>query len=108
MSDHHDLNDVYNRLGKLEASTDEVLRQLRALFAKLDQQRKDMHEIGGVAKEAVRQATQNKEAIEKDLRPTIDDYKALKNRGLGVIAIIGLLASGAGVIATKLFDKIMA
>jgi|GEM_PF-4162680 len=103
----HDLNDVYNRLGKLEASTDEVLRQLRALFVKLDQQRKDMHEIGGVAKEAVRQANQNKDAIANELRPVVDDYKALKNRGLGVIAVVGLIGSGAGIVAAKMYDKFL-
>lgn len=103
----HDLNDVYNRLGKLEASTDEVLRQMRALFVKIDAQRKDIHEVGGIAKEAVRQATENRDKIRDEIKPTVDDYKKLKNQGMGVIVFVGLLASGAGVGLAKIYDKFL-
>lgn len=91
-----DLNDIYSRLGSVEATNNEILRQLTALFKKLDVQQSSIHELSGVAKEASRIAALNEKKMKDDIEPIIDDYKKLKNRGLGAIGLVGIMASAAG------------
>jgi hypothetical protein len=42
-----------------------------------------------------------------EMKPAVDEFKALKQRGLGVLGMIGLLASGAGAGAVYFMEKIM-
>jgi len=47
-------------------------------------------------------------AIRKDLDEHKEDYAALKNRGLGVIATLSVFMAGAGYVASLFADKIAA
>lgn len=94
--------DTLMALGRLQAQAEETTRQLTALFKSIDAMRRDFHEQSG----AVRTLTGDHIALigrVSAMEPAVADYKALKLKGLGVLGVIALLGSGAGVGLSKLF-----
>lgn len=92
-------------LGRLQSQSEETTRQLIALFKAIDAMRRDFHEQAG----AVRALTTEHAALAARIgavEPIAADYKALKLKGLGVLGMIALLGSGAGVGLTKLLHLI--
>lgn len=90
-------------LGRLQAQAEETTRQLAALFRCIDALRREVHEQAG----AVRNLGSEHAALAARIaaiEPAVADYKALKLKGLGVLGIIALLGSGAGVGLTKLLQ----
>lgn len=101
----HDLNDLYAQIGKLQGTSEELLRQVGALFVKMDKQQTALNEATGVAKEALKMAASNQATIKDNVLPTIEDYKSMKNRGLGIVMFIGFLGSGVGAAITKYWSS---
>jgi len=100
-----DPNDTTLALGRLQAQAEETTRQLTALFKAIDAVRRDIHEQAG----SVRALTTEHAAMAARMaavEPAVADYKALKLKGLGVLGMIALLGSGAGVGITKLLHLI--
>lgn len=91
-------------LGQLVADGAEHKRQLSACFQKLDALSRDLSEHSGVAKEALRLASEIAAEIKADITPTIDDYKSLKAKGAGVLAFIALLGAGLATGLQKLWS----
>lgn len=92
--------DTVLALGRLQAQAEETTRQLTALFKSIDAMRRDFHEQAG----AVRTLTSNHADLANRIaaiEPTVADYKALKLKGLGVLGMIALIGSGAGVGISK-------
>lgn len=97
--------DTVLALGRLQAQAEETTRQLTALFKAIDAMRREIHEQAG----AVRTLTSEHAALASRIgavEPIAADYKALKLKGLGVLGMIALIGSGAGVGLTKLLHLI--
>ena len=98
-----DLDQLSRLLGRVEAELAEGARQRDALFKKLDDIEKMIHEQNGAMRVLATQVSQQskdhaelKTIIEEEIKPVVDDYKSMKNRGLGVIAFIGFASAGGG------------
>jgi hypothetical protein len=89
-------------LGRLEARAEETTRQLTALFKAIDAMRRDFHEQSGAVRALAGEHAMLVGRVSA-MEPAVADYKALKLKGLGVLGVIALLGSGAGVGLTKLF-----
>ncbi len=87
-------NDLYLMLGQLKAENIEAKRQRELLFEKISEVKKD---TGGLP-----QLRQDVETM----KPVVDDYQKLRQRGIGVIATVGLLSAGGGVALSRLWEKI--
>ena len=100
-----DLNFMLGRIlaeqGSLKDALVESQRQRDAILRKLDEVQKEIHEYGGAAKAAVAGVAEINGRIEKEIMPHVDDYKKLKQRGFGVIAIIGLASSSLSAFVTN-------
>ncbi len=103
-----DLDQLSRLLGRIEADMAEAARQRDALFKKLDNMETMMHEQNGASKLIAAQVAELAkdhvalvEMIDEEIKPVVDDYKALKNKGLGVIGLIGLVSSGGGALLMK-------
>ncbi len=97
--------DTLVALGRLQAQAEETTRQLTALFKCIDALRREVHEQAG----AVRTLTSEHASLAARIaaiEPAVADYQALKLKGLGVLGIIALLGSGAGVGLTKLLHLV--
>lgn len=76
-----DINEVSRLLGRIEASTIEAERQRTALFKKMDEFARLQSETNGVAKEALARVAK--------MEPHVEEFKNMRQRGLGIIMFIG-------------------
>lgn len=91
------------QFGKILAQGDEHGRQLTAMFNKMDKLQSELSETAGVAKEALRLATETNVQIKTNIAPHVDDYRNLKAKGLGVLGVIALMGGGAAAGIGKLW-----
>jgi hypothetical protein len=89
------IDDVSKTLGELVASVHSLTNQTRDQWEKLEEIERHAAKWEGVADDI------------SEMKPAVDEFKALKQRGLGVLGMIGLLASGAGAGAVYFMEKIM-
>ena len=101
-----DQDAVARDLGKLIAKAEEAERQRAAMFRRLDEVKAQNSETHGVAKEAMSQVGDLKRHVAEKVDPVIEDYRTLKNRGIGVLAIIALLAGSIGAAGNKLLSTL--
>lgn len=94
------------QLGKILAQGDEHSRVLAAMFGQVDKLRSELSETAGVAKEALRLATETNIQITTNIAPHVDDYKNLKAKGLGVLGFIALLGGGVATVGTTVVRMI--
>lgn len=90
-----DLDEISRAIGEMQSQHKESERQRSRIFKLLDEIKDRQGEINGAINLVVsRLDSQNKriEVVEK----SSDDFIALKNRGLGVIWVIGLAGGSIG------------
>ena len=103
MSESKDLERVHGQLGRLEAQAEASNQKFDALFEKIDALQAQTQQ----ANEQLVRVTMRAQATDKNLSdlsqhisanvdPSIDDYKRLKNAGMGVFGTVCVLAGGAG------------
>ena len=98
-----DLDEISMMLGRIANQNDEHTRQLSALFHQLDGLKREHAEIAGVAKEAIRQSAETSRVIREEIRPYIDDFRNLKAKGAGVLAVIAVLGGGAAMAIERMW-----
>ena len=74
-------------IGTLRAEVKENRRQHDASFKKLDGIENKLTELSGQLKLLAESHSDLKLQVNEEIKPTIADYKAMKNRGMGVIAL---------------------
>jgi hypothetical protein len=79
-----ELHEISLAIGRLEAGEAERIRQVSALFRKLDELKEDVAEIKPVV------ATVNA------LKPEVEDWTRTKNRAMGAIALLSCIAMVMG------------
>lgn len=88
------IDQVSEKIGKLTASV-EMLRS----------QTKEQWDDLGDLKEALAELKEIKQEV-AEMKPYVDDYRKLKQRGIGVLAIVGIMGSGFGAAAVWLMGLI--
>lgn len=111
-----DIDEVSRLLGKLVTEAESNNRQLSALFTKFDSMQREYHEVLRIASEALRIANENKERqlqieealvkdIEENIKPTLEDYKRLKQRGIGIVTILSFIVALLAVAAKEAIKR---
>lgn len=98
-----DLDDTSLLLGELKSELREAARQRDAMFRKLDVLQTQLSELAGALKLVAEKGMGLEKVINEELKPQIENFKELKNRGYGVIAVIGLISAGLGGFISSLF-----
>lgn len=96
-----ELDQISRLLGSIEAKLQTNGQQLTALFTKVDVIRKEHAELLGVVKELNSRVDLIEKEIAEDVVPTVQEVQRLKQRGIGILTVIGLLGTGAGFLLTK-------
>lgn len=91
-------DDMSRALGSLEAAVEELSRQARSLFERAD----DAALRTKAVEVRLEQMTESLSAIRNDLAA----LRQIKDRGMGVVLALSLLAGGIGATATKLISVI--
>lgn len=89
-------SDVHLMLGKLLAHSETSTTQRAAMFAKLDVMDENITKLAGSVQVAHDNHAALKSSVDRNVMPVIDDMKALKNKGIGVIATVGLIGGSVG------------
>lgn len=113
MSDQETLLQITKELGGLSAQAKENSRKFETLFDKIDALTDELRESRAEASRAIAKAeamedhlARLEERVNDEIQPAVDEFKALKNRGLGVLGGIGLMSGGVGAALVKAVDKI--
>ena len=88
-------------IGKLNAEVAENQRQNTALFRKLDAIEEKITKMAGAVEMVASKQMELEADVKENINPVVADYKAMKNRGIGVIAFIGLASGGVGAALAK-------
>lgn len=96
-----DLDEISLTLGKLLNGQEEAVRRLDGVFRNIDEIKSAMSEVKGSVATVTAGHTSLKTDVETNIKPHIEDYKNNKQRGLGLMAGVGLGggAGGAGLFA---------
>ena len=97
--DVSEVDRISHALGQLMAEAEESRRQRETMYAKLDRLEREHIEISGMMRrhmeDSQRARCEDKERYERLVEPTLADYRKLKNRAIGVMAIIAALGAAA-------------
>lgn len=100
------LDEISRVLGRIEAHQSTTKESTQAIFRRVDELRMSHHETMGALKEQNARLTFMEEELAQTVIPAIEDINKLKQRGIGVLAFIGLLGAGAGAMLMK-FTKLL-
>lgn len=93
MSD--ELNEISNAIGRLQADVKHILHQVDGVDRKVESLQASNVENGLSVKNAHRRLD--------ELTPKVDHHESLKNKGLGVIAAVGVIFGVLGALLGKIF-----
>lgn len=100
-----DLHDVSLSIGQLKAENTESQRQRDAMFKKLDRISDDITKLRGAVEMLAKDHASTAQKVHEDIMPTIIEFRNLKQRGMGIIAFIGLIGSGIGATLITAYQK---
>lgn len=95
-----DLNDIYDRLGQLSATTQHIVEEQRRATCRGEKLALKLEEVHN----EVKVATSSQENLQKkvdEMAPHVDDYKAVKQRALTIWSAAALVAGLAGTFAVE-------
>ena len=92
-------------LGQLSAENAESLRLNNALIQKIDALTVDLQHLSTEVKLMGERHLQLEDEV-NEIKPIVEDYRKMKDRGFGVIAFIGLVSAGFGAGAVSLLSKL--
>jgi chromosome segregation ATPase len=96
------IHDISLLLGKLSAQTENLQSQLRDLTNTLEQVRNKSSQTLQAIELLQARVALIESALEKTIKPSIYDYKKLKQRGIGILGAVGMLSAGGSLIAQRL------
>lgn len=100
-----EIDDISMEIGQLKAQVAEGNRQREAQFRKLDGIVDKLNEISGQVKLVADQVSTIKKEMEDDIKPAVSEWKTMKAKGVGALAVIGVLSSGIGAGLFKFFGQ---
>jgi amino acid permease len=86
------LDEVSKTLGELVAGVESLRNQTKDQWEDLEEIKKLVGEVHEIREDVAA------------MKPHVEDYRRLKQRGLGVVALLGLMGTGVGVGLTKLIE----
>lgn len=98
-----DIDEVSRLLGVLTTQNNVSAEQIATITKQFDMLREDLSEIKAGVNETVSKVNHLEERIDEDIEPTVEDFKKLKQRGIGVITFVGI---SGGVFGSTIKDFI--
>lgn len=92
-----DLNDIYDRLGQLSATTQHIAEEQRRATCRAEKLAAKLDEVHDEVKVATSAHADLKVQVES-MRPHVDDYKNLKQKALVLWSAVTIVASFGGVL----------
>ena len=86
------IGEIHGRLGGIERQINDSWEQRRRLYEEVGSVKAAVSELPLIKREI----ESIQKTIDKDIRPHIEDYRRLKNRGLGIVSAVGILGGAAG------------
>lgn len=83
-----ELHEISQAIGRLEANEEERLRQISALFRKLDEVRDQVADLKPIVE------------VVKEMKPSVEDWNRTKNRAMGAIAFLSCIAAVMGAVGS--------
>ncbi len=102
-----DLDQISMQIGRILSNNEESGRVREAMFRKLDEIGEKLTMVKGAVETVALSHTQLQAKVEGKVMPAIEEMKALKQRGIGIITAVGVLAGGASAGATKIIGKLL-
>jgi hypothetical protein len=99
------VDEISRMLGELRADNAEAMRQREAMWNKFDEVSKTCTEISGCVKMLGAQHIALATRIDAEHAPVINEMKQLKQRGIGVLAILGIVGTVIAAMLSSAFDK---
>lgn len=97
------LDEISLTLGKLLNGQEEAVRKQEAIFRNIDEIKGSMSEIKGSVATVTSGHNSLKFEVDENIKPHIEDYKNSKQRGIGILAGVGIGGGASGAtIATYL------
>lgn len=84
---------VAKAVGSLTEKANQQAYQIRLVLDRMDDVQRLQNQALDIAKSALTLAEQNNTTITEEIQPHIQSYVALRNRGLGALAVVGIVAS---------------
>ena len=94
------VDEVSKTLGELVASVRSLVSQTRDQWGGIEELKAELNETNTLNRALARDVASLGAQVEK-MAPHVEDYRRMKQRGITVIAMIGFLGGGLGVIGTK-------
>lgn len=88
------IDEISSMLGRLCADNEEANRQRTAMWTKLDEMSIELTELCGTLKTLNGSHIALHGVVHNEHGPVISDVKALKQRGIGMLAGVGLFGAG--------------
>jgi len=105
MSEGHTDRDLYTAIGKLTEAAENNLRSREALHAKVDQMANSIHVMQSEFNE-LKGSVNNVCSRVKEMHPSVEDWKRMKQRGIGLLLGAGAAGSGATIALKELWKAI--
>lgn len=107
-------------LGDLKGELGEIKGQMQAMNKSMadswDSRRKIYDELGQLKSSVQKMETEEKltrqkvvdvkDCIDQQIKPNIEDFKRIKNRGWGLLAGVSIASGGAGAAMSKVLSKL--
>lgn len=90
------LAEVQRSLGRIEGDLKNFGSQCETLFKKFDRANEELIEQRGQIKLLASQSTEAKILYEATIKPVLEDFKSLKNRGIGMVFGVSLASGSVG------------
>lgn len=100
-----DLDEISLTLGKLLNGQEEAVRKQEAIFRNIDEIKGAMSEIKGSVATVTAGHTALKVDVDENVKPHIEDFKKTKQRGIGLMAGVGLGGGASGATIATLLGK---
>lgn len=109
--DVSEVDRISQALGHLMAEAEESRRQRIKLDHKLDRLEREHIQIAGLLRSHIQDSNRRQDEsmhrYESQIAPTLDDYRSMKNRAIGVLAVVATLGAGMAELVRHLIVKVM-
>ena len=99
------VGNLEGQIDALQQSMAEGLESRRLIYSKVEAVDKKLVGIERDVASLKKDVAAIDECLEETIKPALEDYKKLKNRGLGMLIGAALVGGGVGTAATKLLSK---
>ena len=101
-----DLDEISLTLGKLLQAQQDHAKKTEGLFRVTEEIKEGQAEVKGSVATLTAAHNALKKEIDDDIKPQVEDYKKNKQRGIGILAALGVGSGGVGAALASIIPKL--